>query len=381
MTAAPERTGLRHGRRSGRRRPRRGRRAARPRRRARRRARRTSGPRPRPASCSRPSPGSTGPSQAAATSASRRPRSVGGARLLAAMAEGKDLGRLDLHVVGGSFALADRGERAEVETILADHRRQLVDYDRRLGDTDPASLRDYYETATARDRGGDRARDGAARAPARGDHGELVRQPAHPARRRHARPDRASRCWSSAYNRESERLAAAGQAGRPRRRARRARPASSAAEPAAPPRSRPLLRWAPPPAADATPPALAFWKTTKHARALGALARIGARPRPVVRRLPRHRLPAAGRPGASTSPAPRLPLANVGCEACHGPGQGHPDGRRQDRGRPRARRPGDVCLGCHTADITNGEFDYPRLAAAIVGPGHGRPGAPARARP
>ena len=74
------------------------------------------------------------------------PEKAGSARMLGAMAEGKELGRLDLHVIGGSVAFEDRGERAEVETIVADHRRQLVEYDRRLGDTDPASLRDYYET-------------------------------------------------------------------------------------------------------------------------------------------------------------------------------------------------------------------------------------------
>ena len=74
------------------------------------------------------------------------PERAGGAWMLGTMADGKELGRLDLHVIGGSVAFTDRGERAELETILADHRRQLVDYDRRLGETDPASLRDYYET-------------------------------------------------------------------------------------------------------------------------------------------------------------------------------------------------------------------------------------------
>ncbi|HSS40131.1 MAG TPA: hypothetical protein VLT58_15295, partial [Polyangia bacterium] len=39
------------------------------------------------------------------------PEKAGGARLLEALAEGKNLGRLDLHVVGGSLAFADAAER------------------------------------------------------------------------------------------------------------------------------------------------------------------------------------------------------------------------------------------------------------------------------
>jgi 2',3'-cyclic-nucleotide 2'-phosphodiesterase (5'-nucleotidase family) len=74
------------------------------------------------------------------------PETVGQAQLLGVLAEGKELGRLDLHVVERSLAFVDRGQRVEIESILADHRRQLVDYDRRLGETDPATLRDYYET-------------------------------------------------------------------------------------------------------------------------------------------------------------------------------------------------------------------------------------------
>jgi hypothetical protein len=73
------------------------------------------------------------------------PEKVGAARMLAALPEGKELGRLDLHVVGDSVDFADRGERTELAAILADHRRQLGEYDKPLGVTDPASLRDYYE--------------------------------------------------------------------------------------------------------------------------------------------------------------------------------------------------------------------------------------------
>jgi 2',3'-cyclic-nucleotide 2'-phosphodiesterase (5'-nucleotidase family) len=74
-----------------------------------------------------------------------RPEKVGQALLLEAMSEGKNLGRLDLHVVGGGTAFADRAERAELAATLADHRRQIGGNDRSLGGIDPASLETYYE--------------------------------------------------------------------------------------------------------------------------------------------------------------------------------------------------------------------------------------------
>ncbi len=73
------------------------------------------------------------------------PEKSGGARLLEALAEGKNLGRLDLHVVGGGLSFADAAERAELEAIVADHRRQLGEYDRSLGTIDPAALEVYYQ--------------------------------------------------------------------------------------------------------------------------------------------------------------------------------------------------------------------------------------------
>ncbi len=73
------------------------------------------------------------------------PEPSGGARLLEAQSEGKNLGRLDLHLVGGSLTFVDRGERAEVASILADHRRQLHDDDHTLGELDPATAEAYYQ--------------------------------------------------------------------------------------------------------------------------------------------------------------------------------------------------------------------------------------------
>jgi 2',3'-cyclic-nucleotide 2'-phosphodiesterase (5'-nucleotidase family) len=73
------------------------------------------------------------------------PETAGTARLLEAQSEGKNVGRLDLHVVDGTRTFADRGERAELAAVLTDHRRQLGDTDHGLGQLDPASLEAYYQ--------------------------------------------------------------------------------------------------------------------------------------------------------------------------------------------------------------------------------------------
>ena len=63
-------------------------------------------------------------------------------------------------------------------------------------------------------------------------------------------------------------------------------------------------------------------------------------------------------------------FANVGCEACHGGGKAHLEAADKKTGIARAV-PEAICRGCHTADVTNGEFDYKKFLQAIVGPGHG----------
>lgn len=88
------------------------------------------------------------------------PEPSGGARLLEAQSEGKNLGRLDLHLVGGARTFVDRGERAEIASILADHRRQLHDDDHTLGELDPASAESYYQQRR-RDLGAAIAREAA----------------------------------------------------------------------------------------------------------------------------------------------------------------------------------------------------------------------------
>jgi 2',3'-cyclic-nucleotide 2'-phosphodiesterase (5'-nucleotidase family) len=73
------------------------------------------------------------------------PELAGGARMLEAQSEGKNLGRLDLHLVNGARSFIDRAERGEIALILADHRRQLSERNPALGQLDPASLEVYYQ--------------------------------------------------------------------------------------------------------------------------------------------------------------------------------------------------------------------------------------------
>ena len=77
-------------------------------------------------------------------------------------------------------------------------------------------------------------------------------------------------------------------------------------------------------------------------RARPRAVRAGAhRPRQgsLVRRLPRHRLPAAGRPGEMAEA--REKFSNVGCEACHGAGKAHLGPPTSVVDRPRGAR-GDL---------------------------------------
>jgi hypothetical protein len=295
------------------------------------------------------------------------PEKVGGARMLEAMGKGKHVGRLDLHVVGDKLSFTDRGERAEIETILADHRRQLTDYDKRLGDTDPATMRDYYE----------QRRKEIEKAIAR--ESALLQQ----------LPAAITGSWFEnriipldattpdqpgvailvdAYNKESVKRAAAGKpvglGTEP------VRPNPAAANPSASPTTAP----AGPSYLGTTAcgachaPALAQWKTTKHARALSALTRIGRDKDPAC--VGCHVTGYLQPGGPADIATARQNFANVGCEACHGGGKAHLEAADKKKSTARVV-PEAICRGCHTADVTNGEFDYQKFVQAIVGPGHG----------
>lgn len=298
------------------------------------------------------------------------PELVGGARELEAMSLGRNLGRLDLHVVAGDGAgpFADRGARAQLRTILADHEHQIADYAQRLPTTqNQPTLRAYYQKRLE----------------------ELRRAVARETRELAALPPRVTGNWFdnriipldtsvpdqpgvgslvAAYNRESDRLAAAGK----------------------PVGVQPTLPGAPPPATHAGPPAdaapvtaayagaaacarchataMAFWRATKHARALATLeaAHRGRSPACVGCHVTGYFQPG----GTEELAVATTRLRDVGCESCHGPGSAHVAAPNAP-GKIMRQVPSSVCLGCHTPDQTNAGFDYAAFLGAIVGPGHG----------
>jgi len=289
------------------------------------------------------------------------PEKAGAARMLEAMMQGKHVGRLDLHVVDDRLVFTDRGERAEIETILADHKKQLTDYDKRLGETDPESVRDYYrdhrkEVAAAVARETALLEKLPARITGSSFENRIIPLDA-------TVPDQPGvAIVVDAYNKENVKRAAAGKPVGLGTEAPHPKPAAAAAAPAGPTYLGTTACGA------CHQPALAQWKTTKHARALSALARVG-----------RDRDPSCVgchvtgylQPGGPAEVAvARERFANVGCEACHGGGKAHLEASDKRTGVARAV-PEATCRGCHTADVTNGEFDYKKFLQAIVGPGHG----------
>ena len=291
----------------------------------------------------------------------------GGARMLEAMSLGRDLGRLDLHVVAGDGAgpYVERGARAQLRTILDDHRHQLAEYQRRLPTTaSQPTLRDYYaKRLDELDRAIARETRALAVMPARvtGNWFENRVVPLDT-----LVPDQPGvAALVVAYDAESDRLVAAGQ----------------------PVGIKPTLAGTPAPAAPDLPaPAAtyvgagvcvschsaegAFWRATKHARALETLEQA-------------HRGRSAAcigchvtgyaQPGGTTELAVAATrLRDVGCESCHRAGSAHVAAPRA-AGKIARAVPASVCLGCHTPDQTNDAFDYAAFKGAIVGPGHGAP--------
>ena len=293
----------------------------------------------------------------------------GGARMLEAMAKGKNVGRLDLHVVDDKLTFVDRGERVQIETILADHQGQLNEYDKRLGETDPATMRNYYEQRR-KDIEAAIARETALLqtmpATITGSWFENRIIPLDA-----ATPDQPGvAILVDAYNKESEKRAAAGKpVGLGIEVPRPAKPAAEAAAPAGGNYTGNAA------CGGCHAPALAFWQTTKHARALSALARVGRDKDPAC--VGCH-VTGYLQPGGPKDIADaRARFANVGCESCHGAGSKH--GAALDKRGTLARAvPEATCRGCHTADVTNGEFDYRKFVQAVVGPGHGLASGPPR---
>jgi Cytochrome c554 and c-prime len=246
--------------------------------------------------------------------------------------------------------------------VLADHRRQLTEYDRRLGDTDPEAMRDYYEQRRKEINAAIARETALLQALPVAITGSWFENRIIPLDQ--TTPDQPGvAILVDAYNKENAKRAAAGK------------PVGLGTEPArpAPAAANPVTTTGPTYLGTTAcgachAPALAQWKTTKHARALSALARIGRDKDPscVGCHVTGYLQPGGPKEIAEA----REKFANVGCEACHGAGKAHLEAA--DKKTSTARLvPEAICRGCHTADVTNGEFDYQKFLQAIVGPGHG----------
>jgi hypothetical protein len=291
---------------------------------------------------------------------------TGGARLLEAMTLGKHLGRLDLHVIDETGPFVDRGARAQLETILADHAGQIAEYEQRVPATENPTLRAYYGQRLVDLRAAlERERRAFAVMPAAvtGNWWQNRILPLDT-----SVPDQPGvAALVAAYDRQSERLAV-------ERRPVGLAPAGSTAPggpPARPPGNepRPAARYVGSEAcARCHPAAVAVWKETKHARALATLEAAHRARSPEC--VPCH-VTGYLRPGGPTELAVATArFADVGCESCHGPGSTHVDATVK-RGNIARQVPASVCLGCHTPDQTNDGFEYARFLPAVVGPGHG----------
>jgi hypothetical protein len=311
------------------------------------------------------------------------PEPVGGARMLEAMSLGKNLGRLDLHVVerGGAGPWAARGARAQLQAITKDHQQQLAEYRAKLAETPPPapSLRAYYEkrlTELGRALERDRRELAAMPKSVTGNWFENRIVPLDT-----SVPDQPGvGSLVAAYNEQSERLLAAGR----------------------PVGIKPLPPGAPPPAAHAGPPddapkvtatyvgtaacagchgtAVDFWRATKHAQAMATLEKQHRARSPEC--IGCHVTGWLQPGGPSDVATATTRFRDVGCESCHGAGSAHvtaalaraASGQQvmSPAGKIARQVPASVCLGCHTPDQTNQGFDYAAFVGAIVGPGHGR---------
>lgn len=114
-------------------------------------------------------------------------------------------------------------------------------------------------------------------------------------------------------------------------------------------------------------PALAFWKTTGHARAWETLVEIEKQYDLAC--ISCH-VTGWERPGGVCDVAHTEGRVDVGCESCHGPGSLHVQNPTQ--ARLPAQVPERTCLSCHTPENSSA-FHYETYRDRIVGPGHGAP--------
>jgi hypothetical protein len=116
----------------------------------------------------------------------------------------------------------------------------------------------------------------------------------------------------------------------------------------------------------------AFWRTTRHAHAVASLVE---RDKDYDEECIGCHVTGYRRPGGS-SLGHLGDLAEVQCEACHGPGRPHADDGTVDSA-PVRDVPEAVCRECHNGKHSP-RFELAAWRARIVGPGHGKLAAGAR---
>lgn len=108
------------------------------------------------------------------------------------------------------------------------------------------------------------------------------------------------------------------------------------------------------------------WRATPHGQAFQTLTR--AKQGANLDCVPCHST-GFDRPGGPSSPAELGPLADVGCESCHGPGALHAKTPTVALARPR-EVPESVCRECHRDQADQKPFVYVDRIAKVVRPPH-----------
>lgn len=308
------------------------------------------------------------------------PQLVGQARLVEAASMGKHIGRLDLHVIAsgapvkidGKLQLTDRGKRAQAITMRFDHQRQLDDYRNKLA-TEKGGAVEFFkkrvkelEEALVRDEQAIKAM------PPRitGSWFENRIVPLDTGSNDHP----ALAMLVGEHNAESQRRAAANKpVGIKPRFPNQPQPAPRGRTPSATPAPQAALQYAGSFACKAChEPAMTAWLSTRHAHALDSLK---AKKRDGDPNCVGCHVTGYMRPGGTTDvKVATARLRDVGCEACHGPGAEH--AAAPSKANVKRKVEAAVCLGCHTPDQTQGDFDYAAFLKAVLVPGHGQPAVP-----
>ncbi|MEN6451701.1 MAG: multiheme c-type cytochrome [Thermoguttaceae bacterium] len=98
------------------------------------------------------------------------------------------------------------------------------------------------------------------------------------------------------------------------------------------------------------------WRQSKHAAAWASLKRTGAQVDPECQRCHTTGYGLSGGFASLADNGPRKDRADVGCESCHGPSQGHV--ANPTTHTPHYARAKDFCIGCHDRE-NSPKFDLP----------------------